>query len=46
MDIIWDKEFGNGREGVAGVWCANCFGGIAGSLGKTVLLAEECGVVR
>ena len=44
MDRIWGRECGNGREGEAGVWCTNVFGGLVGSLGDTVLLAADCRV--
>ena len=36
MDRIWNREFGNGREFEAKVFCIDCFGGLGGSLGKMV----------
>ena len=45
MDRNWNREFGNGREGEVKVCCTDCFGGLGGSPGKTVLLADGCGVV-
>ena len=36
MDIICDRECGNGREGEAGVFCTDCFVGLAGRLDETV----------
>ena len=45
MDIIWDIECGNGREGEENICCADCFGGLAVSRGETVQFPSGCGGV-